>query len=154
MILVSACLSGVKCAWDDRDRLVPEIKEMVDKKQAIPVCPEVLGGGTIPRARREIKGASGEDVLDGRAKVFDEFGKDVTDEFIKGAQKALEIAKKNNIKKAILKSKSPSCGVGQIYDGSFKGKLIKGNGVLAALLKRNEIDLIPFAERECRGGVG
>lgn len=142
MILVSACLSGVKCAWDAKDRLVPAIKELVHKKLAIPVCPEALGGGAIPRPRREIKFGSGEDVLDGKARVFDEFGKDVTDEFIKGAYKALEIAKENNIKKAILKSKSPSCGVGQIYDGSFRGKLIKGNGVLAALLKRHGIKVV------------
>lgn len=139
MILVSACLAGIDCAWDGKNRLNPKIKELVEKKLAVAVCPEVLGGRSIPRTRTEIKGASGEDVLDGKAKVFDENGKDVTAEFIKGAHAVLEIAKKNNIKEAILKSKSPSCGVGKIYDGSFKGNLVCGDGVAAALLKRENI---------------
>lgn len=139
MILVSACLVGVDCTWDGSNRLVPKIKEMADKKQAIAVCPEMLGGRTVPRTPSEIRGGSGEDVLDGRAKVFDEKGKDVTDAFLRGAYAALELAKKYNIKKAVLKSKSPSCGVGEIYDGTFSGRLIEGNGVTAALLKREKI---------------
>jgi uncharacterized protein YbbK (DUF523 family) len=121
----------MNCAWDGKNRLVPEIKKLVDKKQAIAVCPEVLGGRGVPRTRAEIK--------EGTGKVIDENGKDVTSEFIKGAHKALEIVKKHNIKKAILKSKSPSCGVGEIYDGSFKGRLIKGDGVTVALLKKEGI---------------
>jgi len=141
VILVSACLSGVKCAWDGKERLSPEIKALADQGLVMAVCPEVLGGRAIPRTKTEISGGSGEDVLAGRAKVLDERGKDVTDEFMKGARKALEIARKNNIKKAILKSKSPSCGVGKIYDGSFSGKLIDGNGVTAALLKREGIEI-------------
>lgn len=139
MIFVSACLAGINCAWDGKNRLDPEIKDMVDKKKAIAVCPEVLGGRGIPRTKTEIKGGSGEDVLGDKAKVFDENGKDVTGEFIKGAHKAIEIAKKHNIKEAILKSKSPSCGVGKIYDGSFKGNLVDGDGVTAVLLKRHGI---------------
>lgn len=91
----------------------------------------MLGGRGVPRTRAEIK--------EGTGKVIDENGKDVTSEFIKGAHKALEIVKKHNIKKAILKSKSPSCGVGEIYDGSFKGRLIKGDGVTVALLKKEGI---------------
>ncbi len=140
MILVSACLTGVDCAWDGKNKLVPEIKAILDKDQAIPVCPEVLGGRKIPRTKTEILFGSGEDVLDGRAKVLDENGKDVTGEFIKGALEALCIARKNNIKKAILKSKSPSCGSGMIYDGSFKGRLVKGDGVTVALFKREGIE--------------
>ncbi len=139
MILVSACLSGKNCAYDGKNRLNQEIKDMVDKNLAIPICPEVLGGRTIPRTKTEIKGGTGSDVLNGRAKVFDENGKDSTEEFLKGARLALDIAKKHNIKKAILKSKSPSCGVGKIYDGTFKGKLIDGDGVTAALLKKEGI---------------
>jgi uncharacterized protein YbbK (DUF523 family) len=139
MILVSACLSGINCTWDGKNRLDKEVKKLVARKLALPVCPEVLGGRDIPRTRTEIKGGRGEDVLCGRAKVIDERGEDVTDEFIKGAYKALEIAKKHNIEKAILKSKSPSCGVGKIYDGSFKGRLVKGDGVTAALLKKEGI---------------
>ena len=140
MILVSACLAGIDCRWDGENRLDPEIKELVDKKEAIALCPEVLGGRGIPRTKSEIRDGHGEDVLDGKAKVYDEKGKDVTNEFIKGAQVTLEIAKKHNIKKAVLKSKSPSCGLGKIYDGSFKGKLVDGDGVTAVLLKREGIE--------------
>jgi len=139
MILVSACLAGVNCAWDGKNRLDPQVKELVDKNLAVAVCPEVSGGRTIPRTRTEIKGGSGEDVLDGRAKVFDENGMDVTGNFIAGAHKALDVAKKHNIKETILKSKSPSCGIGEIYNGTFTGKLISGDGVTAALLKREGV---------------
>lgn len=139
MILVSACLAGVNCAWDGKDRLNPEIKDMVDKNLAVPICPEVLGGRTIPRTKTEIRGGTGEDVLDGRARVFDEDAKEVTIESLKGARATLDIVKKYNIKKAILKLKSSACGVGQVYDGSFTGKLINGDGVTAALLKREDI---------------
>lgn len=139
MILVSACLAGINCAWDGGNRVNPEVKRLLAEKLAVAVCPEVLGGRLIPRLKTEIKGGSGEDVLDGKAKVIDESGTDVTAEFIKGAYESLEIVKKNNIKKAILKARSPSCGAGKIYDGSFKGKLIDGNGVLAALLKREGV---------------
>ena len=140
MILVSACLAGINCAWDGKNRLNKEIKKLVDDKLAIPVCPEVLGGRGIPRSRTEIKGGNGEAVLDRKAKVFDEHKKDVTDEFLKGAYIVLQTAKKHNIKKAILKSKSPSCGVGSVYDGSFRDNLVRGDGVSAALLKREGLE--------------
>ena len=139
MILVSACLAGINCSWDGKNRSDPEIKELVDKNQAVAVCPEVLGGRTIPRTKTEIKRGEGQDVLSGKAKVFDEDGKDVTLEFLKGAAAALDVVKKFNIKEAILKSKSPSCGVSEIYDGSFKSNLIKGDGVTTALLKREGV---------------
>ncbi|MFC1624430.1 DUF523 domain-containing protein [Candidatus Omnitrophota bacterium] len=139
MILVSACLAGINCTWDGKDRSDPKAKRLVDKKRAIAICPEILGGRSAPRTRTEIRGGSGEDVLDGRAKLFDENGKDVTLEFLNGAHATLSIAKKYNIKKAILKSKSPSCGLRHIYDGSFKERLIDGPGVTAALLKREGI---------------
>ena len=140
MILVSACLAGINCAWDGKNRLNKEIKRLVDNKLAIPLCPEVLGGRDIPRTKAEIKSGSGEDVLDGKAKVFDENGKDLTDEFLKGAYLVLLDAKKHSIKKAVLKSKSPSCGVGSVYDGSFSGNLVRGDGVSAALLKREGLE--------------
>lgn len=139
MILVSACLAGIDCAWAGKDRLDPEVKQLADKSLAIPICPEVLGGRTIPRTKTEIKGGTGADVLDNKAKVLDENGKDATIEFLKGAYATLDIVKNHSIKKAILKSKSPSCGVGEIYDGSFTGKLINGDGVTTALLKREGI---------------
>ncbi|MBU1888318.1 MAG: DUF523 domain-containing protein [Candidatus Omnitrophica bacterium] len=136
MILVSACLAGVNCTWDGKNRLSPEIKKMVDNGLAVAICPEAAGGRSIPRTRTEIKGGSGEDVLEGRAKVYDENGADITEEFLKGAQAALSMVKKFGIKEAILKSKSPSCGTGLVYDGGFKGTLIPGDGVTTALLKK------------------
>lgn len=139
MILVSACLAGVNCAWDGRDRLDPEIKKMVDSGLAKAICPEVAGGRPVPRTRTEITGGSGEDVLEGMARVYDENGIDVTAEFLKGAEAALNMAKRFNIKEAVLKSKSPSCGVGKIYDGTFKGKLLHGDGVTTALLKKEGV---------------
>ncbi|MFC1667289.1 DUF523 domain-containing protein [Candidatus Omnitrophota bacterium] len=139
MILVSACLAGVDCAWDGKNRLDPEIKDLADKELAIAVCPEVLGGRAVPRTKTELKDGNGEDVLDGRAKVFDENGEDVTSQFLKGAYAALDVVKKYNIKRAVLKSKSPSCGVKSIYDGTFRGNLIDGRGVTAALLKREGV---------------
>ncbi|MBU1006974.1 MAG: DUF523 domain-containing protein [Candidatus Omnitrophica bacterium] len=142
MILVSACLAGVNCAWDGKNKLNKEIKKLVDDKLAIPVCPEVLGGRSIPRTKTEIKGGSGKDVLNGRAKVLDENGLDVTEEFLKGARAALELAKKYSVTKVILKSKSPSCGVDYIYDGSFNRKLVKGNGVTTALLIKEGVQCL------------
>lgn len=139
MILVSACLAGVKCAWDGENRLNPEIKKMVDEGLAVAVCPEVAGGRAVPRTKTEIRGGIGKDVLEGKARVYDEYGADVTQEFLKGAYEALGMVKKFNIKEAILKSKSPSCGIGKIYDGSFNGRLISGDGVTTALLKNKGV---------------
>lgn len=139
MILVSACLAGINCSWDGRNKLDKKMKDLVDKKRAIAVCPEILGGRTIPRLKTEIEGGTGEDVLDGRARVIDEKGRDVTSEFIRGAYLSLDIVRKYNIKEAVLKSKSPSCGVGRIYDGGFRGNLVDGDGVTVALLKRERV---------------
>ena len=139
MILVSACLAGINCSWDGGNRLNKKMKELVDKKRAIAICPELLGGRTVPRLKTEIEGGTGGDVLNGKAKVIDENGKDVTSEFIRGAYMSLDIVRKYNIREAVLKSKSPSCGVGKIYDGSFKGILSDGDGVAVALLKREKI---------------
>ena len=93
----------------------------------------------IPRPPAEIQGGSGEDVLNGIAKVTDKDGKDVTQNFISGAQKALAYAKKHNASCAILKARSPSCGCGMIYDGSFSGAKTAGNGVTAALFLQHGI---------------
>lgn len=108
---------------------------MVDEGLAIPVCPEALGGLGIPRENSEIAGGSGKDVLSKKARVITISGRDVTANFIKGARIAKSLIKKHGIKKAILKSNSPSCGVGRIYNGTFGKMLIKGDGVTTALLK-------------------
>jgi uncharacterized protein YbbK (DUF523 family) len=103
------------------------------------LCPEVLGGLPTPRPPAEIQGGDGDDVLEGQARVMNTEGRDITTEFLAGAQKVLRVAHRWGIKVAILKARSPSCGVGQIHDGSFSGRLVKGDGVTAALLKREGI---------------
>ena len=136
---VSACLAGVKCTHKGKSNCKKGIKRLVNISYAIPVCPEAMGGLTIPRERSEISGGDGSDVLKKYAKVITLSEKDVTVNFVKGANAALREIKQHKIKKAILKSNSPACGVGKIYDGTFGGILKKGNGVFAALLIKNGI---------------
>ena len=143
MRLVSACLLGIKCAWDGRDRYRNrKVIELLRKETLIPVCPEQLGGLATPREFQEIEKGSGDNVLDGKSRVKNKIGQDVTRQFTRGAKEALEIAGQYNIKEFIAKSRSPSCGCGSIYDGSFSRKLIQGNGVTVALFKRNGIKVI------------
>ena len=142
MRLVSACLLGVKCSWDGKDNYNKKLIELLKKEVLIPVCPEQLGGLKTPRILQEIQDGTGVDVLNGKSKVKNKAGEDVTAQFIRGAKQALKIARLYGIKEFIGKSKSPSCGCGFIYDGSFSGKLIKGDGVTVSLLKRNEIKVI------------
>jgi len=143
MKLISACLLGIKCTWDGTDKYKDErIIKVLKDETLIPVCPEQLGGLKTPRPPQEIQGDSGEDVLDGECKVKNINGEDVTGEFITGAEETLKIAKLYKVSQFIGKSRSPSCGCGQIYDGTFSGKLINGDGVTTALLKRNGIKVI------------
>lgn len=143
MKLISACLLGVKCAWDGKDIYKSDkVIELSNSETLMPVCPEQLGGLKTPRAPQEIQGGTGEDVLDGKCKVLNINGEDVTQEFIAGAEETLKIARLFHIGEFIGKSRSPSCGCGQIYDGTFSRKLIDGNGVTTALLKRNGIRVI------------
>ncbi len=129
MKLVSACLAGMKTRYDGKAKPHPKVMEMVRKGEAVPVCPEQLGGLPTPRPAAEI--------INGR--VFTCEGRDVTLAFVKGAKRSLEIARKAKCREAILASRSPSCGCGEIYDGTFSSKLVKGDGVFAALLKKNGI---------------
>lgn len=142
MKLCSACLLGIKCAWDGKDRKNEKVIELSKREILIPVCPEQLGGLPTPRIPSEIQGCSGEKVLDGKCKVKNKSGEDVTEQFIKETKETLKIAKLLGIKEFIAKSKSPSCGCGKTYDGTFSGKLIDGDGVATALLKRNGIKII------------
>ncbi len=138
--LISACLLGMKCAWDGEDKYENDrAMELAKREVLIPVCPEQLGGLKTPRSQQEVQGGTGDDVLDGRCRVLTEKGEDVTEEFVRGAAETLKIAQQFKIKEFIAKSKSPSCGCGQIYDGSFSEKLINGDGVTTAFLKRNGI---------------
>lgn len=141
MYLVSACLLGIKCRYDGEGMQIDKLKVLAARGQAIPVCPEQLGGCSTPRTPCEIKGGSGGDVLDGKCRVIGKENQDVTASFIRGAQETMKLVSACGVKKAILKARSPSCGVGQIYDGSFSGTIIDGNGVTAELLHRNNIEL-------------
>jgi len=131
IILCSACLLGIKCRYDGKSKANKKIIELSKKEILIPVCPEQLGGLPTPREPAEQRGK----------KVITKSGKDVTKNFKMGAKQVLKLAKLFGIKKAILKQKSPSCGCGQIYDGTFSDKVIKGNGVTTALLKREGIKI-------------
>ena len=125
MILVSACLAGEPCRYNGRDFPCPAVTALVAAGQALVVCPELLGGLPTPRPPAEI--------IAGRVVTVD--GEDVTDAYQAGAQLALKLAKQAGCQTAILKARSPSCGCGKIYDGSFSGRLIPADGVFAALLK-------------------
>ena len=139
MKLISACLLGVKCRWNGKDNRNEKALELVKKEILIPVCPEQLGGLSTPRTRQEIQGGEGKDVLAKKAKVINDDGDDVTEQFIKGAEETLKIALIYQVKEFIGKSFSPSCSGSKIYDGTFSGKLLNGRGITAELLMRNGI---------------
>lgn len=143
MKLISACLLGVRCNWSGNYNKNDRAIELSRVETLVPVCPEQLGGLPTPRARQEIQGGAGEDVLDRLCRVINRDGIDVTNEFIKGAEETLQIARQLNIKEFIAKSRSPSCGCGQIYDGTFRDRLIDGDGVTTALLRRSGIRIVP-----------
>ena len=130
-IIVSACLLGDKCRYDGHSNYVPLIKELKEKYEIIVICPEVNGGLSIPRTPSEIKGD----------RVINQKGKDVTKYFNKGVDYVLQVVKYFNIKKAVLKEKSPSCGVHNIYDGNFNNKVIEGQGWLTRKLKTLGVEI-------------
>lgn len=139
MILVSSCLLGFNCRYNGGNNIDKDLVEFLKDKEYIIACPEQLGGLPTPRSSCEIVAGEGKDVLDGKCKIIDKQGEDVTIPFIKGAEETLKIAKLYNINMAILKKRSPSCGSINIYDGSFDGKIKKGSGVTAELLRKNNI---------------
>ena len=130
-ILISACLVGDKVKYNGQSNYTPKIKELLEKYELVPFCPEVEGGLPTPRSCNERV----------KDKVLTEDGRDVTKAFEKGADLAYNICMYLGIKKAILKSLSPSCGSNEIYDGSFSHKKIKGDGVTAELLKKKGIEV-------------
>ncbi|MDD2971693.1 MAG: DUF523 domain-containing protein [Lachnospiraceae bacterium] len=131
-ILVSACLLGVHCRYDGTGVLQEHMEELREKYQLIPVCPEIYGGLATPRDAAE------------RAddRVMTCKGTDVTAEYQRGAEEILRLAKFYDCKLAVLKERSPSCGSGYIYDGTFSGEKIEGDGVTAALLKAKGIRVL------------
>lgn len=131
-ILVSACLLGKNCKYNGGNNLNQGVLEFIEGHEVIGVCPEQLGGLSTPRLPAEI--------VDGV--VTNKEGVSVDAEFRKGAQSALAVALENKVDLAILQSRSPSCGVKEIYDGSFSGKKIKGQGVFAKLLSAHGIKVL------------
>ncbi len=134
--LVSACLLGLSTRYDGGHNRNEKILQFCSRHYCIPVCPEQLGGLPTPRPPAEINGGDGADVLARRCLVVDRFGKDVTGAFLQGARQTLMLARLFNVAGAVLKARSPSCGLGRIYDGTFRGCLRAGDGVTAALLKK------------------
>lgn len=143
MILVSACLAGEKCRMDGKDKLVPEIKRLVESGEAVAVCPEVLGGLPTPRRPSERRGD----------RVVNAAGEDVTEQFRRGAEEAMRICREHGCTRAILKSKSPSCGCGVIHNGSFDGGLTEGNGILTQMLLNAGISVITENDYNRENGI-
>jgi len=139
-ILVSACLAGVPCRFDATARPEPGLLAHVIAGHLIPICPEMLGGLTCPRAAAEIEDGDGYAVLDGLSRVVDAEGRDVTEPFVDGAHCCLEIARRYGVHAAILKEGSPSCGYHRLHQG---GRIIPACGVTTALLRRNDIQVVP-----------
>ena len=135
-LLISACILGINCKYNGKNNYNPLVEKLKERYILIPICPEEMGGLSTPRNPSEIL----------NDKVISSKGDDVTNNFFDGANKALDIVKKENISKALLKEGSPSCGSNYIYDGSFTKTKIKGMGFTARLLKNNNIKI--YAEDE------
>lgn len=135
-ILVSACLLGCPCRYDGKSKPNDAVLALMEHHTLIPICPEQMGGLATPRVPAERKDGG----------VFTERGRDVTEQYRRGAEEALRLAQLYGCKYAILKERSPSCGSGQIYDGSFSRRLIDGDGVTAQLLKAHGITVLGESE--------
>ena len=128
-LLISACLLGVRCRYDGESRAVQAAEALAERYQLIPVCPEQLGGLTTPRPPAERRAE----------RVVAKDGRDVTEQYRRGAEETLRLAQLFGCEAAVLKERSPSCGAGAIYDGTFNGTLCEGYGVCAQLLLENGI---------------
>lgn len=137
-IMVSACLLGENCKYNGGNNLSEKVINFIKDHEVIPVCPEVMGGLPTPRLSSEI--------VNGVVTASD--GHSVDEEFRKGAQIGLALAKENNVDLVILQSRSPSCGVNQVYDGTFSGKKIEGQGIFAQLLIENGYKIIDIEDLE------
>ena len=137
-ILISACLLGVKCRYDGAEKLNEAAMKLADKHELVPFCPEIYGGLATPRDPAEIR--------DGR--VYTCKGKDVTEEYEKGAQMALRVAKVLGCECAVLQDRSPSCGIGKVHNGLFDGGLVDGDGKTAELFRKEGIRLVRASEAD------
>ena len=128
-LLVSACLLGENCKYSGGNNFSPAVRSLAERFELLPVCPERLGGLPTPRVPSERVGD----------RVLTREGADVTEAFRRGAERALELARANGVTRAVLQERSPSCGSGSVYDGTFTGRLVPGRGVTAALLEENGV---------------
>ena len=137
-LLISACLLGTNCKYNGGNNAMPEEKLAVlrERYRLVPVCPERDGGLPTPRLPSERLGE----------RVLNRAGEDVTEVFRRGAAHALETAEREGCRIALLKERSPSCGSGKIYDGSFTSTVIAGDGITAELLKKNGIRVLGESE--------
>ena len=139
MKLISACLCGINCKYNGKNNSDPVFEAMLARNEVLPVCPEQLGGLPTPRPACEIIGGTGIEVLAGKARVISNNKQNLSEAFIRGAEEVLRIATDAGIKEAIFQSRSPSCGCGHVYDGTFSAHLIPGDGVTTALLQKHGI---------------
>lgn len=146
-VLVSMCLLGIGSRYDGKAKAARSLIGKLRGKCVIPVCPEQLGGLPTPREAAGFQGGDGAAVLRGEAKVRTRSGRDVTREFVKGAQEVLKLARLFSAEKAYFKARSPSCGCGKVYFGK---ELRAGAGVCAALLKANGVEVIEVSEERKR----
>lgn len=146
MIIVSACLLGLNTKYDGNANAQALLQKYSALGKFIPVCPEQLGGLPTPRVPVEIIGGTGKDVLNGQCMAQGEKGEVVTSEFILGAKEVIKIVEMVTVTAAILKERSPSCGVNYIYDGSFSHQIKSGQGVTAALLTEHNIPIYSAEE--------
>lgn len=146
-ILVSACLLGVACRYNGHSKRDDRVAEWLMGKAIVPVCPESLSGLPVPREPAEIESGDGHHVKKGKARVLMRDGRDVTKEFMRGAREALKIARITGARSALLKERSPSCGVHHVYND---GRLEPGVGVFTALLEDDGI--LVFSERDLHQG--
>jgi uncharacterized protein YbbK (DUF523 family) len=137
-MLVSACLLGVKCRYDGGGQILPALEALMTRYELIPVCPEQLGGLPTPRIPAERQGN----------RVVNRQGEDVTSAFLRGAEQACRLAQLYDARLALLKARSPSCGCGEIYDGSFSGRRIPGNGIAAERLTAMGVEVYTEADAE------
>lgn len=149
-ILISACLMGKPVRYNGTALAVGDeiVQRWQDEGRLVLVCPELAAGMPVPRPPAEIQQGNGEAVLQGQARVIEQWGNDVSREFLQGAYHALEMAKKHQCQVAILTEGSPSCGSSYIYDGHFSGTQRTGQGVTTALLRRHGITVFSHHQLE------
>ncbi len=138
-VLISACLLGENCRYDGEHCKIDELDEL--NVEIISVCPEESGGLGTPRPAAEMQNTSRE-IINGNGKICTQKGDDVTSQFVNGSKKELSKISENKIKIALLKSNSPSCGYGNVYDGTFSGKLRKDNGIFAQMCEDEGVEVI------------